>query len=151
MILFNGGPEDNEVLEKALADGEITDYPKEKFNIFSLPKEQVHTGGQFKTLQQQYEQSKVNLTNAKIAIVTHAYHWPRVGRYIGNKRNFDFLYRAGAFITAYLVDRNFQSPGVKNELIQEMQKMPQYIKKEFILPNICMDMKCNDGMEIKII
>ena len=60
MILFNGGPEDNEVLEKALAEGEITDYPKEKFNIFSLPKEQVHTGGQFKTLQQQYEQSKVN-------------------------------------------------------------------------------------------
>jgi hypothetical protein len=53
------------------------------------------------------------------------------------------LYAINIPLTKYTVS-------IKNELIKEMQKMPQYIKKEFILPNICMDMKCNDGMEIKI-
>ena len=145
IILFNGVNEDNEVLQDVLSKGEIKDYPKEKFYIFSLPEGEMHTGGQFIALKQQFEQGKIDLTNAKIAIVTHAYHWPRTGRYIGNKPGFDTLYQNGASVTAYLVDRQFYAPGVEAELKQEMLKLPGYIAKGFILPTICTGMQCNYG------
>jgi hypothetical protein len=141
VILFNGEDENNEVLADVLAKNEITDYPKEKFYIFSLPKEMVHTGGQFQTLKKQHEEGKLNLTSAKIAIITHAYHWPRVGRYFGNVEGYNFLHKVDASVSAYLIDRKFEAPGVINELKSEMHKLgdDSYRRRGKLLPNIADD------------
>nr|WP_256621370.1 hypothetical protein [Rickettsia sp. TH2014] len=92
IILFNGGAYDNSLLKEALDKNIITDYPKENFYIFTLPEGQVNTGGQFKTLYKEHEHGNIDLSNAEIAIVTHAYHFPRVNRYFDNKPNFDFFF-----------------------------------------------------------
>ncbi|MCC8467364.1 MAG: hypothetical protein LN589_01245 [Rickettsia endosymbiont of Eriopis connexa] len=66
------------LLKEALDKNEITDYPKENFYLFTLPENQTNTGGQFKTLYKEHEDGNIDLNNAEIAIVTNAYHFPRV-------------------------------------------------------------------------
>jgi|GEM_PF-5288584 len=89
-ILFNGGIDHKKLLQEALDKNEIKDYPKENFYIFVLPKNQTNTGEQFKTLYKEHEDGNIDLNNTEIAIVTHAYHFPRVYRYFDDKPNFDF-------------------------------------------------------------
>ncbi len=131
-ILFNGGEYDNSLLKEALDKNIINDYPKENFYIFNLPKNQANTGGQFKTLYKEHEDSNIDLNNTEIAIVTHAYHFPRVYRYFDNKPNFDFFYNHNTKPIIFLVDRKFETIGVDNELKQELSKLPSYIDKGFI-------------------
>lgn len=132
MILFNGGVEGNSLLQEDLDKNEIKDYPKENFYIFALPENQANTGGQFKTLYKEHEDGNIDLNNAKIAIITHAYHFPRVYRYSDNKPNFDFFFNHNTTPTIFLVDRKFETNGVDNELKQELLKLPSYIQKGFI-------------------
>ncbi|AAY61854.1 hypothetical protein RFEPED_1428 [Rickettsia felis str. Pedreira] len=132
IILFNGGAYDNSLLKEALDKNIITDYPKENFYIFTLPEGQVNTGGQFKTLYKEHEHGNIDLSNAEIAIVTHAYHFPRVNRYFDNKPNFDFFFTHNTKPMIFLVDRKFEASGVDNELKQELIKLPSYIEKGFI-------------------
>lgn len=132
IILFNGGAYDNSLLKETLVKNEIKDYPKENFYIFTLPKNQTNTGGQFKTLYVEHEKGNIDLNNSKIAIVTHAYHFPRVNRYFDNKPNFDFFFTHNTKPVIFLVDREFKATGVDNELKQELSKLPNYIQKGFI-------------------
>ncbi|KJW03203.1 hypothetical protein REIP_1227 [Rickettsia endosymbiont of Ixodes pacificus] len=132
MILFNGGAYDNSLLKEALDKNIITDYPKESFYIFTLPENQTNTGRQFKTLYKEHQNSNIDLNNAEIAIVTHAYHFPRVNRYFDNKPNFDFFFIHNTKPIIFLVDRKFETMGVDNELKQELIKLPNYIEKGFI-------------------
>lgn len=132
IILFNGGAYDNSLLKEALDKNIITDYPKENFYIFTLPEGQVNTGGQFKTLYKEHEHGNIDLSNAEIAIVTHAYHFPRVNRYFDNKPNFDFFFTHNTKPMIFLVDRKFEASGVDNELKQELIKLPGYIEKGFV-------------------
>lgn len=120
IILFNGGEEGNNLLQKDLDTNEIKDYPREKFYIFALPENQANTGGQFKTLYKEHENGNIDLNNAKIAIVTHAYHYPRVYRYFDNQPNFDFFSTHNTEPVIFLVDRKFETIGVDNELKQEL-------------------------------
>lgn len=126
-ILFNGGEYDNSLLKEALDKNIINDYPKENFYIFNLPKNQANTGGQFKTLYKEHEDGNIDLNNTEIAIVTHAYHFPRVYRYFDNKPNFDFFYNHNTKPMIFLVDRKFEANGVDNELKQELSKLPSYM------------------------
>ncbi|HJD59385.1 MAG TPA: hypothetical protein LFW20_01725 [Rickettsia endosymbiont of Omalisus fontisbellaquei] len=132
IILFNGGAYDNSLLKEALDKNEITDYPKESFYIFMLPENQTNTGGQFKTLYIEHEKGNIDLNNAEIAIVTHAYHFPRVNRYFDNKPDFDFFFNHNTKPIIFLVDRKFEAPGIYNDLKQELLKLPNYIEKGFI-------------------
>lgn len=132
MILFNGGAYDNSLLKEALDKNIITDYPKENFYIFTLPEGQVNTGGQFKTLYKEHENGNIDLSNAEIAIITHAYHFPRVNRYFDDKPNFDFFFTHNTKPIIFLVDRKFEASGVDNELKQELIKLPSYIEKGFV-------------------
>lgn len=132
IILFNGGAYDNSLLTEALDKNIITDYPKESFYIFMLPENQINTGGQFKTLYIEHEKGNIDLNNAEIAIVTHAYHFPRVNRYFDNQPNFDFFFAHNTKPIIFLVDRKFETMGIDNELKQELIKLPNYIEKGFI-------------------
>ncbi|QQV74828.1 hypothetical protein H6P87_00369 [Rickettsia tillamookensis] len=132
VILFNGGAYDNSLLKEALDKNEIMDYPKENFYIFTLPENQTNTGGQFKTLYKEHEDGNIDLNNAEIAIVTHAYHFPRVTRYFDNKPNFDFFFNHNTKPIIFLVDRKFEAPGIYNDLKQELLKLPSYIEKGFV-------------------
>lgn len=132
IILFNGGIDHNRLLQEALDKNEIKDYPKENFYIFILPENKTNTGEQFKTLYKRHEDGNIDLNNAEIAIVTHAYHFPRVYRYFDNKPNFDFFYTHNTKPIIFLVDRKFETVGVDNELKQELLKLPGYIQKGFV-------------------
>ncbi|KJW05472.1 hypothetical protein RAT170B_0290 [Rickettsia argasii T170-B] len=84
------------------------------------------------TLYKEHENSNIDLSNAEIAIVTHAYHFPRVNRYFDNKPNFDFFFIHNTKPIIFLVDRKFEIIGVDNELKQELIKLPNYIEKGFV-------------------
>lgn len=131
-ILFNGGAYDNNLLKEALNKNKIKDYPKENFHIFTLPEEQANTATQFKTLYKEHEDGNIDLNNAEIAIVTHAYHFPRVYRYFDNKPDFNFFITHNTTPIIFLVDRKFESKGVENESKQELLKLPSYIEKGFV-------------------
>ncbi|HJD56361.1 MAG TPA: hypothetical protein LFW21_07155 [Rickettsia endosymbiont of Pyrocoelia pectoralis] len=132
IILFNDGAEGNNLLQEDLDKNEIKDYPKENFYIFALPENQANTRGQFKTLYKEHEDGNIDLNNAEIVIVTHAYHFPRVQRYFDDKPNFDFFYNHNTKPIIFLVDRKFETVGVDNELKQELSKLPSYIEKGFV-------------------
>jgi hypothetical protein len=132
VILFNGGAYDNSLLKEALDKNEITDYPKENFYLFTLSENQTNTGGQFKTLYKEHEDGNIDLNNAEIAIVTNAYHFPRVNRYFDNKPNFDFFFNHNTKPIIFLVDRKFEAPAIYNDLKQELLKLPSYIEKGFV-------------------
>ncbi|MCC8369813.1 MAG: hypothetical protein LN566_00240 [Rickettsia endosymbiont of Stiretrus anchorago] len=132
IILFNGGAYDNGLLKEVLDNNQIKDYPKENFYIFALPENQANTSGQFKNLYKEHEDGNIDLNNTEIAIVTHAYHFPRVYRYFDNKPNFDFFYNHNTKPIIFLVDRKFETIGVNNELKQELLKLPNYIEKDFV-------------------
>lgn len=67
-----------------------------------------------------------------MAIITHAYHWPRVSRTFGAEEGFKW-FSSGTKLIAYLVDRKFEAPGAAMELQLEMLKLPGYVEKGFIL------------------
>lgn len=132
VILFNGGAYDNSLLKEVLDKNIITDYPKENFYIFTLPENQTNTGGQFKTLYKEHENGNIDLDNAEIAIVTHAYHFPRVYQYFDDQPNFDFFFTHHTKPIIFLVDRKFEVVGVYDERKQELLKLPNYIEKGFV-------------------
>ncbi len=39
-------------------------------------------------------------------------------------------------ITFYLIDRDFQAPGFQNDMLGEMKRIPQYIRKGDLAPEI---------------
>jgi hypothetical protein len=137
IIIYNGEEESNNTLRSVLNKKEITNYPSSKFVILSLPKDQIHTKGQFESLKQESERGRIDLINSTIAIVTHAYHLPRTGR-IDN-----ISYFPSTKIIAYLVDRKFEAPGVINELKLEVQKLPSYVEKGFILSHLNLNTSYN--------
>jgi hypothetical protein len=142
-ILYNGEKESNNALKYALDMGQIRDYPQSKFYIFSLPQDKLHTGGQFESFFQQVRDKKIDLTNARVAIITHAYHWLRVGRYFGIEPFLSIIKASGASFTAYLVDRIFNAPGAPKDLEAEIRKMPGYIKNGIIAADIPIDITYN--------
>ncbi|MCX4083468.1 palindromic element RPE1 domain-containing protein [Rickettsia hoogstraalii] len=97
-------------------------------------REDSSTGSTYKLpLEVEFQKkSNIDLNNAEIAIITHAYHFPRVNRYFDNKPNFDFFFIHNTKPIIFLVDRKFEASGVDNELKQELIKLPIYIEKGFV-------------------
>lgn len=102
-IVYNGSERQNHDLKNAL-EHSILDYPKEKFIILGLPKNQINTKGQFLSLKQ-----NLLLNNTCVGIVTHAHHYPRVSRMLSEE---SLLYPFAAHVKkyAFLIDRQFSSP-----------------------------------------
>ena len=116
-IIYNGRREHNKDLEKALNDGTLSHYPKDKFRILEIG--EASTRGQFISLKQD-----LPLSHTSVAIITHAYHFPRVGRMIGSKWH-PFGDETKVFF--YLVDRDFKAPGSCEDIMGEVGRISRYI------------------------
>jgi hypothetical protein len=121
-IVYNGGPNQNNDLRAALDSGAIN-YPKEKFKILELPPTEINTKGQFISLKQD-----LALHDVAIGIITHAYHYPRVARMIGEEAPLN-PFGPGVKKFAFLVDREFTSPGIEWRISDEIKKIPIYAEK----------------------
>lgn len=86
-----------------------------------LELEEESTRGQFMSLKEHFLHC-----NASVAIITHAYHFPRVARMIGSKWH---PFGAKTKIFFYLVDRNLSAPGIIEDIQGEIERIPQYIMK----------------------
>lgn len=126
-IIYNGRPLHNQYLKEAFEKGILTSYPESKFDILGLD-EDWSTRGQFKSLK-----TYLLLSNTSVAIVTHAYHFPRVARMIDSKWH---PFGPNTKIFFYLVDRELEAPGIKEDIIGEMERIPTYISKGDLNPAI---------------
>jgi hypothetical protein len=133
IIIYNGRPEHNKDFKQALKDNQIKGYPKDKFLIFELPFTMQNTKGQFVSIKKNR-----NLHDTTIAIITHAYHFPRVARMIGTTPPFDYF---GQNVKTYfiLVDRKFEAKGALEDIIGELKRIILYIKKGDIMKSINKD------------
>lgn len=121
-IVYNGSEEQNQDLKYAL-ENSIQDYPSDKFIILNLPKNEINTKGQFLSIKKE-----LPLDNVTVGIFTHAYHFPRIARMLGKDAP---LYPFGENVTkyAFLVDREFLSPGIIDRINGEVERIPIYINK----------------------
>lgn len=120
-IVYNGRPKHNEDLKKALREGLLTHYPLNKFLILDLDPKEWSSKGQFMSFKEE-----VPTTNTSVAIVTHAYHGPRILRTIESQWN---PFGANTSVSLYLVDRELISPGIQEDLLGEMKRIPTYTQK----------------------
>lgn len=120
-IIYNGRPKHNEDLKIALKEGLLTHYPLNKFLILDLDPKEWNSRGQFMSFKKE-----VPTTNTSVAIVTHAYHGPRILRMIESQWNPFGVHTA---VSLYLVDREFTAPGIQEDLLGEMKRIPTYIKQ----------------------
>lgn len=128
IIIYNGSTKHNFDLGIAsLGDNAVDGYPFEKFIILPLDLDKIHTGGQFLSVK------KINLTlsnDRAFALVTHAYHFPRVSRMIDHpaQKCID-----GRRCFAFLADRELQAPGAMADVRGEvLSRSSNYIKTGFI-------------------
>ena len=125
IIIFNGAPVQNTDLKHALAEGKISDYPPEKFEILDLPADKINTPGHFYSLKEHVE--RLGLKSQKCGIVTSAYHWPRSSRIPISE-----ILGEGITFVPFLHDRGFTAPDVEKDLNDEMTKLPGYVEKKWI-------------------
>jgi hypothetical protein len=119
IIIYNGKSNQNEDLTQALENGILSHYPKDKFHIMAIKEES--TRGQFKNLKEDFP-----ISNASVAIITHAYHYPRVARMIGSQWH---PFGENTKVHFYLVDRELKAPGILEDIQGEIVRIPQYIEK----------------------
>jgi hypothetical protein len=122
-IIYNGRAEHNKDFNKALENDLITNYPHSKFLILDLPPDQLNSKGHFISIKQ-----KLDLSDQELAIVTSAFHFPRIGRMISDQEPFNY-FGSNVKIYAYLYDREFIAPGTIQDLVEESCKIPVYITK----------------------
>jgi hypothetical protein len=122
-IIYDGRREHNYALKIALKEHLLNDFPEDKFIILDLDPSMYHTKGQFERLKKGFD-----FSNKHIAIITHAYHFPRVARMVGNKPPYNYLGH-NVKISFYLVDRKFDAPGALNDLVGEALRIDKYYKK----------------------
>lgn len=127
IIVYNGRPKHNEDLKKAFHDGILTHYPEDKFRILDLAPSDWSTRGQFVSIK-----NELPLSDTSVAIVTHAYHAPRVKRMIGSKWH---PFGPNTKVSLYLVDRDFEAPGIEEDMLGEIDRIPRYIEKGDLAPH----------------
>jgi hypothetical protein len=138
IIIYNGRPKHNQDLKVALFEKNlITDYPASKFLILDLPHDQLNSKGHFISLAQ-----NVDLNNKHIAIVTSAFHFPRIGRMLSENEPFNYFGK-NVTIYAYLYDRAFKAPGILVDIYDEAQKIPTYVAKGDLMEDIYADIIFN--------
>ena len=122
IILYPGSKGQNADLKTALDQKMIKNYPKEKFWILDIPEEEINTKGQFITLK------TLELKDTSVGIVTHAYHFPRISRMLGQNAPL-YPFKEDVTTTVFLVDRQFCSPGIQTNVENEIKKIPNYVNK----------------------
>ena len=140
-IFYNGRTLHNEYLREALKRG-LFDYPKEFFIIRPIFPE--NTIGQAKSFKDFLETQE----SATIAIVSSAYHLPRVSRTFGNlsptisesserdpkglikkdstKFGVEMSKLEEANLLLFGIDRDFKRPGIEKDLRGELDAMKNY-------------------------
>lgn len=130
-IIYNGLMKHNYEMVKSIAmiNPALADYPIEKIIILDLPKDNGNTKGQFLCVKE-----KLKIKNTSVAVVTHAYHYPRVSRMLGEAAP---LNPFGKNVKCYamLVDRTFQAPGAKEDISGELDRIPAYFAKKDLSKN----------------
>lgn len=121
-IIYNGSPPQNADLKRVLADGTLSNYPAEKFAILELPDDMRHSLGHFVCLQR--AKDKIDLDGKTMALVTSAYHFPRVSRI----KMGDYLGKQVKVIP-FLHDRTFALPDAVGDMCGEIERIPLYIEK----------------------
>ncbi len=132
-IVYNGCQSQNNDLSEAL-DEDLVGYPKNKFVLLDLPLDEINTKGQFISIKQDLSLED----NASIGIITHAYHYPRVSRMLGKNAPLNPFGKT-VKISAFLVDREFSSPGIEEKREAEIRKIPIYVDKGDLSKNPCLE------------
>jgi hypothetical protein len=132
-IIYNGRPKHNDDLQQALQERLLTHYPRNKFVILDLPPQELSTRGQFISLSRE-----MPLSDTSVAIITHAYHFPRVARMLESKWN---PFGSNTEVFFYLVDRKLEAPGAEEDVVGEMKKIPSYIDQGDLTPQISSKIK----------
>lgn len=98
----------------------LSDFPIEKIIILELP-DMGGTKAQFICIR-----DKFKLADTSVAIITHAYHFPRISRMIGKEAP---LHPFGNNVTCYamLTDRQFEAPDALENIVGELERIPTYI------------------------
>ncbi len=114
-LIYNGVPKHNFEFEMAsLPDGTIDGVPFERVTLLPLDMDKLHTGGQFLSV----KAAKLPLArNHHFALVTHAFHSPRVSSMVDHSPTTCFG-RGNCF--AFSVDRVFQAPGAMLDMQGEI-------------------------------
>lgn len=131
-IVYNGSESQNRDLKCALEQG-LMGYPKDKFLILKTSEQEMNTKGQFQSLK-----LHLKIENTAVAIVTHAYHFPRISRMLSETAP---LYPFGHNVKkyAFLVDREFSSKGIDVHVNKEIQNIPIYQEKGDLSENPACD------------
>jgi len=127
-IIYNGRPKHNADFIRALEKGLLTSYPANKFTILDLDPKEWNSRGQFMSLKKE-----VPISDTSVAIVTHAYHFSRVARMIDSQWR---PFGPNTEVFFYLVDRELTAPGIKDDLIGEIKRIPIYTAKGDLTPQI---------------
>lgn len=134
LIVYNGLPAQNASFRKIL-EGEglksvgLPEYPLSKILILDLDPDHYHTPGQFQSMAKECTShpllKNVNKPEAKITIVTSAYHGPRVRRLFDSKIVDQPFPRAQ--VTLHLIDREFKRPCIMRDLEGELNRIETYL------------------------
>ncbi|MBX9703736.1 MAG: YdcF family protein [Silvanigrellaceae bacterium] len=120
ILVYNGHLQQNQELNDALKYGDISTYPAEKFKILPLDPKQLNTHGLFISFKNAF-----TLDNTSIALVTHAYHFPRISRMF-SKNPQHLSDNQNIKIYAFLVDKEFCSPGINKNVQGEIKRLQNY-------------------------
>ena len=138
-FFYNGRTLHNIHLREALEQG-IFDYPKELFIISEI--DPGNTIGQAKSFQK-FLQFRKDPTSV-IAIVSSAYHLPRVARTFGKKsptikstfQNNEESVLEKSHLLLFGIDRCYKRPGVEKDIECEIDAMKNYSSGERAKPTI---------------
>lgn len=140
LIIYNGWPEQNTSFREAIKAGlkslDLIDYPASRILIIDLAdSKDIHTGTQFNNLAEKIKTEplleKLKQGKNSIAIVTSAYHIPRVRRYFSSPI-YTNPFSQETKITFHAIDRKFMRPCARADLKGELQRISKYQEAGFI-------------------
>jgi hypothetical protein len=141
-IIYNGLPKQNTELKRVIGSKNglinlsLPKYPKSKFILLPLHKDQMHTGGQLNSLALAISQRKdkrllgLSVDKVHVTIDTSAYHLARTRRYFNSKTFQNPLPHAR--ITFVVSDRKFQRPCIERDCKGEITRIENYTKTKDI-------------------
>jgi len=129
IIVYNGRDDQNAALRTVLNSAEgigdnILDYPKEKFQVIDLKDAPLNTKGQFLSFQTHLN----SLSNTTIALVSHMFHFPRIGRMIEK-----YPFGTDLKFYGYKIDRQRRLPNARENEQVEITNIPRYISQGDLL------------------
>jgi hypothetical protein len=125
-IIYSGTKEHNFAIKFSFGNKLINDFPADKFILFNANYNPIEDKAYLQSIK-----NEINLSNKKVAIITHAYSLPRIARMLDNEPPYDFMGKNSKIIF-FVVDQKFNSPGALENLINEATKIDLYSRTQQI-------------------